>query len=49
MTIAGRSCVAVLAVIGVIALTLGAAPDPIEVALNQNRSSPGSAGEAAKV
>ena len=39
MTIAGRSCVAVLAVIGVIALTLGAAADPIEVALIESTSS----------
>jgi hypothetical protein len=39
MTIAGRSCVAVLAVIGVIALTSGATADPIEVALVESTSS----------
>ena len=39
MTIAGRSCVAVLAVIGVIAVTSGAAADPIEVALVESTSS----------
>ena len=39
MTSAGRSCVAVLAVIGVIALTLGAAADPIGVALVESTSS----------
>ena len=39
MTIPGRSCVAVLAVIGVIALTSGAAAETIEVALVESTSS----------
>ena len=39
MTITGRSCVAVLAVIGVIAPSAGAAADPIEVALVESTSS----------